>query len=604
MLTRRHFLHALAGGALTLAGCKTRSGPPGGTPAVAVTTVVDPKAAAAAPLLTRHPLQFTDVSGPAGLHWAYRNGATGKHHMIETTGGGVAFFDYNNDGLLDIFAVQSGPDPGAGPAEKDFPTQSVLYRNNGDGTFTDVTQGSGLGGNLGYGQGVTVADYDNDGWQDLYVTAYGGNHLFRNNRDGTFTDVTEKAGVADLAAELPWPLSAAWGDYDNDGRLDLFVCHYARWSLALDKPYENATGKMAYDRPQVYQPSQDRLYHNNGDGTFTDVTRRAGLDKLKGKSMSAVWMDYDEDGWQDLFVTNDTMPNFLLHNNRDGTFTDRAILAGVGLDDQGRAASGMGLGVGDYRNDGREDLFVVNFAGQSKSVFHNLGGGVFESASYHSGIQSTNLQYLGFGLECFDYDLDGWQDLIVGNGHVLDHMDESTAGSSYAQSQQLFHNGRDGTFAEDLHSLGDLARPRVTRGLAVGDFDNDGDQDVLMVSQTGPLQLFRNDGGNQNRWVTLRLEGVQCNRDALGAKVTLLTDQGKRTQWVHGSSSYCSHSDTRLTFGLGEAGRVLSGEVLWPGGGGKGTRTQRFGMLAAGAFYWLRQGQAPVPDPRVKTKRA
>ena len=610
MLTRRHFLYALTGGALTLAGCRGQSGRPDGPPpAIPVSTVVDPKAAAAAPLLTTHPLRFTDVSGPAGIRWTYRNGAMGKHHMIETTGGGVAFFDYNNDGLLDIFAVQSGPQPGAGPGEKNFSTHSVLYRNNGDGTFTDVTAGSGLDRDFGYGQGVTVADYDNDGWADLYVTAYGGNHLLRNNRDGTFTDVTERAGVgdktsADHPGEAPWPLSAAWGDYDNDGRLDLFVCHYARWSLTLDKPYEGADGKMAYDRPQVYEPSHDRLYHNNGDGTFTDVTEKAGLDKLKGKSMSAVWLDYDEDGWMDLFVTNDTMQNFLLRNNRDGTFTDKAILAGVGLDDQGRAASGMGVGACDYDNDGREDLFVVNFSGQAKSIFHNLGGGTFESASYHSGIASTNLLYLGFGLECFDYDLDGWQDLIVGNGHVLDHMDASTAGSSYAQSQQLFHNNHAGGFAEDLRSLGDLAQPRVTRGLAVGDFDNDGDPDVVMVSQTGPLQLFRNDGGNRNRWLTLRLEGVTGNRDALGAKVTLHMEEGKRTQWVHGSSSYCSHSDTRLTFGLGDAGRVLSGEVRWPGHGGQPGRTQAFGPLAAGGFYWLREGQAPVPDPRVRAKKA
>ena len=600
MLTRRHFLYALTGGALALTGCRSKSGPPGGVPApIRVSTVVDPKAAALAPLLTKYALHFTDVSAAAGIRWTYQNGAMGKHHMIETTGGGVAFFDYNNDGLLDIFALQSGPGPGAGPAESHFSTRSVLYRNNGDGTFTDVTVGSGLDGPLGYGQGVTVADYDNDGWADLYVTTYGGNRLLRNNRNGTFTDVTKQAGVADLAPELPWPLSAAWGDYDNDGHLDLFVCHYAHWSLALDKPYEGADGKMAYDRPQVYEPSHDRLYHNNGDGTFTDVTKQAGLDKLLGKSMSAVWLDYDDDGWMDLFVTNDTMPNFLLHNNRDGTFTDKAILAGVGLDDQGRAASGMGVGAGDYLNDGREDLFVVNFSGQSKSIFRNLGGGIFESASYHSGLGSTNLQYLGFGLECFDYDLDGWQDLIVGNGHVLDHMDASTAGSSYAQSQQLFHNNRQGAFTEDLRSLGDLALPRVTRGLAVGDFDNDGDPDVVMVSQTGPLQLFRNDGGNQNHWITFRLEGVTCNRDALGAKVTLKTTQGKRTQWVHGSSSYCSHSDTRLTFGLDEAVGVLSGTVQWPGG-----KMQAFGPLAAGAFYWLRQGQAPVPDPRIKAKRA
>ena len=594
MLTRRRFLYALTGGALALAGCRGKSPSGGVSPALPVSTVLDPKLAGAAPLLTRHPLRFTDVSGPAGLHWVYHNGATGRHHFIETTGGGVAFFDYNNDGLLDIFAVQSGPVPGASPSETNFPRRSVLYRNNGDGTFTDVTSGSGLDADFGYGQAVSVADYDNDGWADLYVTGYGGNHLLRNNRNGTFTDVTQQAGLADTAAELPWPLSAAWGDYDNDGHLDLFVCHYARWSPALDKPYAGPDGKMAYDKPQVYEPGHDRLYHNNGDGTFTDVSDKAGIRALSGKSMSAAWLDYDDDGWMDLFVTNDSMPNFLLHNNRNGTFTDKAIVAGVALDDQGRAASGMGIGVGDYDRDGREDIFAVNFAGQPKSIFHNLGG-VFENASYRSGIAGTNLQFLAFSMECLDYDLDGWPDLIIGNGHVLDHMDESTAGSSYAQSQQLFHNNHNGTFTEDPRSLGDLALPRVTRGLAVGDYDNDGDLDVVMVSQTGALQLFRNDGGNQNHWITLRLEGVRSNRDAVGAKVSLRTARGPQTQWVRGGSSYCSRSDTRLTFGLGDETQVLGLHVRWPSG-----LTQTFGPLPANRFYRLREGEAPVPDPFVR----
>ncbi|MDQ2799397.1 MAG: CRTAC1 family protein, partial [Armatimonadota bacterium] len=244
---------------------------------------------------------------------------------------------------------------------------------------------------------------------------------------------------------------------------------------------------------------------------------------------------------------------------------------------------------------GREDVFVVNFSGEPKSVFKNVGQGLFESASYQSNIASTNLQFLGFGLETLDYDLDSWPDLVVGNGHVLDRMDAGTSGSSYAQSQQLFHNQRDGTFAEDLHSLGDLVKPRVTRGLAVGDFDNDGDPDVLMVAQTGPLQLFRNDGGNQNGWLTLRLEGKTCNRDAVGAKVTITTKNGKQVQWVHGSSSYCSHSDRRLTFGLGAETGIAGGEVVWPGG-----QRQTFGPLTSGAFYWLPQGKPPIPDPRVK----
>jgi len=518
MTTRPTLLFALAAVLCLLAGCTNTKKPGGeGTPAtIPVTTIIDPAKAQAAPALTAHSMKFTDVSTQAGLHWAFTNGATGRHLFVESTGSGVALFDYNNDGLLDVFALQGGPVPGAQGAEKNFPTRSVLYRNNGDGTFIDVTQGSGLSADLGYGQGVSVADYDNDGWPDLYVTAYGGNHLLRNNRNGTFTDVTQKAGVADLGGmapgELPWPLSAAWGDYDNDGHLDLFVCHYARWSLAINKDCPGADGKPAYCRPQVYEPSRCRLYHSNGDGTFADVTKKSGIDTLQGKSMGAVWTDYDEDGWPDLFVTNDTMPNFLLRNNRNGTFTDKATLAGVALSEQGQSQSGMGIGMGDYDNDGREDIFAVNFSGEPKSVFHNQGHGLFESASYQSNIASTNLQFLGFGLECFDYDLDGYRDLIAGNGHVLDRMDAGTAGSSYAQSQQLFHNQGDGTFADDLRSLGDLVMPRVTRGMAVGDYDNDGDGDVLMVSQTGPLQLYRNDGGNANGWLVLRLEGVMAAR--------------------------------------------------------------------------------------------
>lgn len=605
MLTRRHFLYALTGGFFSLAGCKSglhQSAENNAAPIISIRTVYDSQATALAPQLTRFPLKFTDISSQSGLHWTYANGATGRHLMPESVGGGVAFFDYNNDGLLDIFALQSGPAPGATGTERNVPKKNVLYRNNGDGTFTDVTAGSGLEIIPGYGQGVSVADYDNDGWPDLYITAYGGNHLFRNNRNGTFIDVTESADVADKISfdhpsETPWPLSSAWGDYDNDGYLDLFVCHYCRWSLAINHDCKNAQGRSGYCRPQVYEPSHCSLYHNNGDGTFTDVSKKMGLDKLWGKSMSAAWLDYDDDGWMDLFVTNDTMPNFLLHNNRDGTFTNKATVTGVAFNEQGQASSGMGIGISDYDNDGRADIFVVNFSGDAKSVFHNIGHGLFEAASAQSGFSSTNLQFLGFGLECFDYDLDGWQDLIVGNGHVLEEADAHDDSSSYAQSQQLFHNNHNRTFTEDLHSLGDLVLPRVTRGLAVGDFDNDGDLDVLMVSQTGPLQLFRNDGGNQNHWLTLRLEGVKSNRDAVGAKVSLRTVHGPQTQWVRGGSSYCSHSDLRLTFGLGDQTAAENFEVRWPSG-----LTQKIGPLAANRFYWLREGEPPVVDPRVKQR--
>jgi hypothetical protein len=599
LISRRYLLFSAA----LLAGCRPRpeiGGPEGSGGKPNPPTIVSAAQANAAKQLTRAPLRFTDITGPAGVKWHYTSGATGKHHFIESTGGGVALFDYNNDGLLDIFAVQGGTLPGD-PAAHGTPPRNVLYRNNGDGTFTDVTAGSGLDVETGYGQGVSIADFDNDGFSDIYVTASGGNHLFRNNGNGTFTDVTARAGVADAVSpglhEAPWPLSAAWADYDNDGRLDLFVCHYCRWTPALDKECPDAHGNPAYCRPQVYEPSHCRLYHNNGDGTFTDVTDKSGIGKLQGKSMGAAWFDYDDDGWMDLFVTNDTMVNFLLHNNRDGTFTDKGIISGVGYGEQDAPSSGMGIGVGDYDNDGREDLFIVNFSGQSKTLFHNLGHGIFENASAQAGLASTNLQYLGFGLECFDYDLDGRKDLIFGNGHVLDGNVPLELGSSYAQSQQLFHNQGDGTFAEDTHSLGDLAIPRVTRGLGIGDIDNDGDIDVVMVSQTGPLQIYRNDGGNQSHWITLRLEGVKSNRDAIGAKVVVRTAAGAQTQWVRGGSSYCSQSDRRVTFGLGDAAGITALEIRWPRG-----LTQKFGPLAAGRFYHVQEGREPVTDPRIRAR--
>ncbi|BCM88681.1 hypothetical protein IAD21_00523 [Abditibacteriota bacterium] len=588
------FIIAFSAVFILVAGCHRETVSSTPTPSVALPpSVVDPQKANSSRSVTAHPMHFADVSAAVGIRWKYENGATGRYLFIEPTGGGVAFFDYNNDGGPDIFALQGGPVLGAKGDARRFSTRNALYRNNGNGTFSDVTTGSGLDHYTGYGQGVSAADYDNDGHADLYLTAYGGSHLFHNNGNGTFTDVTTRAGVADKAAELPWPLSSAWGDYDNDGYLDLFVCHYCRWSLAINKLCRDGQ-TPGYCRPQVYEPGHSRLYHNNGNGTFTDVTHRTGIDRLQGKSMSAVWFDYDNDGRLDICVSNDTMPNFLLHNNGDGTFKDVATLAGVALGTDGTALSGMGIGVGDYDNDSREDLFMVNFTSQPKSVFHNEGSGLFSDMSFRSNIASTNLHLLGFGMECCDYDLDGYKDLIVGNGHVLSVMGAQNDGSSYAQSQQLLHNQHNGTFSDDLRSLGDLVKPRVTRGLAVADYDNDGDLDALMVGQNEPLQLFRNEGGNQAHWITLRLEGVYCNRDAIGAKITIRTKSHTQTQHVRGGSSYCSHSDERVTFGLGSETRVESLEIRWPDG-----RRQQFGPQNSNVLYWVREGQRPVPDPRL-----
>jgi hypothetical protein len=620
-------------------GCAPRD-----TSTPAASSAIDPRQAAAAAPVTRHPIRFIDATAAAGIDWRYTNGATGRHLFIETTGGGVALFDANNDGWLDLFALQGGPVPGATGAERRFPTRNALYLGKGDGLFADATEGSGLEVPTGYGQGVAAADYDNDGRTDLYVTAYGGNRLFHNEGGGRFRDVTREAGVADIdrsvdrasgsvrprpgrqrgsmsigrgdvdrstpgsppapgradrsapapprpgAAELAWPLSAAWGDYDNDGRLDLFVCHYVRWSLALDRKCPRSDGKLAYCRPQVYEQSRSRLYHNEGGGRFTDVTRRARIDRVSGKSMGAAWLDADEDGDLDLFVSNDTTPNFLLRNNGDGTFTDRALLAGVAVGPAGQPLSGMGIGLSDYDRDGRQDLFVVNFAGQPKTLYRNLGHGRFADRSYASNLASSDLNFLGFGLECLDYDLDGFPDLVVGNGHVLDNPEVLSHGATYAQSQQLFHNRGDSTFAEDRRSLGDLVFPRVTRGLAVGDWDNDGDPDLALGAQSGPLQLFRNDGGNRHHWITFRLEGTRANRDAIGAKLVIGTANGRQTAWVHGGSSYCATSDRRVTFGLGDATEVRSLSIRWPGG-----HTQRFGRLAADRFYRVREGAAAAP---------
>jgi len=569
-------------------------------------TIVDPATEGSKPRYTSQEMRFADVSGLAGITWTFNNGGNLGKVVLDQLGAGVAFIDYNNDGLLDIFAVQGGPLPGATGDAANFSKRNVLYRNNGDGTFTDVTTTAGLDEYTGYGMGVSVADYDNDGWPDIYVTAYGGNHLFHNNHNGTFTDVTAKAGVDDVkplpgSTSAPLPTSSTWVDYDRDGRLDLFVCHYYLWSpdMAESRPCDaTSLAHRVNCGPEQYPMSHCRLFRSNGDGTFTDVSEKAGLFKISGKSLGVALIDYDDDGWPDLFVTNDVEPNNLLHNNRDGTFTDVASASGVALNEKGQASAGMGIGVGDYDNDGREDLFVVNFARQMKSVYHNLGSGVFENTSYASGMGGINLEFLGFGMECFDYDLDGYKDLIYANGHIL-QVYEWDKVSSYPQSQQILHNQGNGTFVDDQHSLGDLAAPMVGRGLAVGDVDNDGDLDVAIMSQTGALKLYRNDGGNKNAWVTFRLEGVNSNRDAIGAKVTVKAGASTQVQWVRGGSSYCSHSDTRVTFGLGKLTGVTSGEIRWPDG-----TKQALDSMASNTSYYVREGAKPTPDPRVHVRMA
>ncbi len=511
---------------------------------------------------------FRDVAATAGVHFTQSNGATGKFYYVEETGAGCACFDYDNDGFLDLVLVQSGTIPRA-PGETSPANHCALYHNNGNGTFTDVTAGSGLDRDLGYGQGVAVGDYDNDGYDDLYITGYGGNHLLHNERgSGKFTDVTARAGVGDTDHGRRYATSAAFGDYDNDGKLDLYVCHYAPWSPETNKPCHTARNELEYCTPDVLDPDVHRLYHNNGDGTFTDVTHQAGIDREKGHGLGVVWLDYDHDGREDIFVTNDLNETFLWHNDGGGKFSNRSETAGCAYDNQAQHLAGMGIGLGDYDNSGRESLFVTNFSQQPNTLYKNLGGGMFQDVSQETNLALPHMKFLAFGCDFLDYDADGDKDLIVANGHVVLHVAETSVGTTYKERKQLFHNDGDGRFTEitDPGRLGDLGTETVARGLASGDYDNDGRLDFLVNNQNGPAQLFHNEDRSSNHWVSFKTIGTKSNRDGYHAKITLTCGDRRYFSEVHSSSSYASHSDSRVYFGLGSTDPIEQVQIQWPSG--------------------------------------
>jgi hypothetical protein len=511
-------------------------------------------------------IAFADRTLAAGLSFKTTYGAREKStYILETTGTGVAFLDYNGDGYLDIFLANGTTLEGLSQGEK---PRCALYRNNGDGTFTDVTVQAGVA-RTGWGQGVAVADYNNDGWPDIYLTFFGENVLFKNNGDGTFTDVTAAAGVAAGG----WSTGAAFADYDNDGYLDLYVARYVDFdlktaSLPGSRPNCFYHGFPVMCGPRGLPGGRDILYHNNRDGTFTDVTVAAGdLDKSRYRGLGVVWGDYDNDGWPDLFVANDAHPNLLYHNNHNGTFSEVAFAAGVAFDDDGRERAGMGTDFGDYNNDGWLDLVVTNFYGEPHSLYLNQGNGTFLETTWPSGVGEVTVPYLGWGTGFVDLDNDGWKDLFFIHGHVYPEVDAHHLDERYAQRNLVFRNRGDGTFADVTAAAGAaMAQKRVGRGAAFGDYDNDGRVDVVISNVNDGVVLLHNESPPDNNWLTMKLVGHRSNRDGIGARITAQLGATKLMHEIHGGGSYLSQSDLRAHFGLGKAEVVPSVEIRWPSG--------------------------------------
>jgi hypothetical protein len=548
---------------------------------------------------------FTDIARKAGLtDSVVFGGVDTKKYIIETTGTGVAIFDYDNDGWPDIFIVNgtslNAPPPGRAPTNH-------LYHNNHDGTFTDVTQKAGLT-HTGWGQGVCVGDYDNDGWEDLYVTYYGKNVLYHNNGDGTFTDVSQKAGVA--SSGIAWGNGCAFVDYDRDGRLDIMVANYVDFDLATaPAPGDRSTcmwkGAPVMCGPQGLPFAKNILYHNNGDGTFEDVTKKAHIDQADGHySLSVSTLDYDDDGWPDIFVACDSTASILYHNNRDGTFSDVAITAGAAFNEDGRAQAGMGSTVADYNGDGKLDIFKTNFSDDTATLYRNNGNGTFDDVTYPVGL-GLNTKYLGWGAMFFDFDNDGWPDILLVNGHVYPEVDSQHLGSTFQEPRILYHNNGNGTFTDISADAGPgITTVNSSRGLAIGDLWNDGHLSAVISNMNASSSLLVNDVRNSNHWIAFHLIGSsyaasqkhRSARDAIGARITMKAGARLFVDEVRSGSSYDSNNDMRVHFGLGSATKLDSMQVRWPSG-----LTEKFDGLAVDKIHTLKEGSGiPVPDAPLK----
>jgi hypothetical protein len=517
----------------------------------------------------RLPFRLVDVTAEAGIRFLHNSGAYGDKLLPETLGSGCAFLDYDGDGWQDILLI-NGMD---WPKHRRARTTLHLYRNNRNGTFTDVTRRAGLDVEM-YGMGVAVGDYNNDGFPDILITCVGQNRLFRNTGKGTFVDVTQASG---LAGRHGFSTSALWFDFDRDGRLDLFVCNYVKWSAEFDVFCSQDGKEKSYCTPEAYRGDTCWLFHNRGDGTFEDVTASSGIFDTSSKSLGVAMFDYDQDGWPDLLVANDTQPNKLYRNLRNGTFREAGVESGLALSAEGKARAGMGVDAADFDNTGTPGIAITNFDNEMIGLYRAMKPGIYQDIARESGVGRASQRTLGFGCAFMDADLDGKLDLAAVNGHIDDTLwSARTAG--YAQPPHLFLNAGNGSFRDVAASAGEaFALPRVARGLAYGDFDRDGDADILITTNNGPAILFRNDQTGGNRSIRFSLVGTRSNRDAIGATVRVHHDGLVQSRLVKGGSSYLSQSELPLTFGLGRRDRIDRVEIQWPSGASEEYRNLQSG---------------------------
>lgn len=531
---------------------------------------------------------FTDIRKSAGITFIQDATQSDEKYYLETMGSGVGWLDYDQDGLMDLYLVQTAATDAYKPAR---PLLSALYHNNGDGTFTDVTEKAGVGGEGHYGQGVAVGDFNNDGYPDLYVTGYGRAILYRNNGNGTFTDVTRQAGVGD---EGGWSTSAGWFDYDKDGWLDLVVTNYIDWSPKTNLWCgEQKPGYRSYCNPNNYHGQKTRLYHNNHDGTFTDVSDKSGVGSPESKGMGVVLADLNGDGWPDIAIANDTWPNFLFQNNHNGTFTDIALVSGLSASADGRYEAGMGIDVADVDGDGLPDIYITHLDFELNRLYHNNGDGTFTDVTYSSGIGNKAMLLSGVAAKFIDYDNDGWPDIVQSNGSMLDNINLYHSQVSYREPMLMFRNLGHGKFEKVSETLGaDFNRPVVGRGMATADFLNDGRVGIAVNCRGEAPELFRNDTENGNHWLEVLLIGTKSNRDGVGSVLNLTSGGVVQVDQAKGGSSYMSASDPRIHFGLGKRAKIDSLVITWPSG-----VVDKVTNVPIDSIIAVKEGRGIVPHP-------